>query len=103
MKLIRFFLILILVTGAATWIVGQGSQLSALNDPVALLAKQIERGEVILDYSSDGWGYLPSLLKHLDLNIDSQILVFSKTSFQLSKISPKTPRALFFNDNVAIG
>src|SRR6185436_18444753 len=56
-----------------------------------------------LDFSSNGWGYLPSLLKNLDLNIDSQILVFSKTSFQLSNISPQTPRALFFNDNVAIG
>jgi hypothetical protein len=82
---------------------GQSSQLSVLNDPVALLQKRMERGEVKLDYSTDSWGYLPSLLKHLDLNVDSQILVFSKTSFQLSKISPKTPRALFFNDSVAVG
>jgi hypothetical protein len=90
------------VTGAAA-MPGQGSQLSGLNDPVALLEKQLERGETRLDYSMDGWGYLPSLLKHLDLNVDSQILVFSKTSFQLSKISPQTPRALFFNDKVAVG
>ena len=43
------------------------------------------------------------MLKHLGINVDSQILVFSKTSFQLTKISPKTPRALFFNDSVAVG
>jgi len=73
------------------------------SNPVARLAAQIDRGEVSLDYGSDGWGYLRSLLKHLDVNIDSQVLVFSKTSFQLSRISPKTPRAIFFNDNVSIG
>jgi hypothetical protein len=74
-----------------------------LNDPIARLARQVERGEVSLDFSSDGWGYLPSLLKQLDVNIDSQALVFSKTSFQLAKISPKTPRAIYFNENVAVG
>ncbi|MCA1597312.1 MAG: hypothetical protein LC772_12935, partial [Chloroflexi bacterium] len=31
------------------------------------------------------------------------ILVFSKTSFQLSYISPSTPRALYFNDRSYIG
>jgi hypothetical protein len=76
---------------------------SEFSNPVARLATEIDRGEVSLDYSSDGWGYLRSLLKHLDVNIDSQVLVFSKTSFQLSRISPKTPRAIFFNDNVSIG
>ena len=76
------------------WVAGT-CRPAALNDPVTNLGRQIERGEVKLDYSPDGWGYLPSLLKHLDLNIDSQLLVFSKTSFQLTRISPKTPRALF--------
>ena len=31
------------------------------------------------------------------------MLVFSKTSFQAPLISPRSPRALFFNDNVAVG
>ncbi len=74
-----------------------------LNDPVSRLSREIERGTIKLDYSEDGWGYLSSLLKHLDVNVDSQVLVFSKTSFQLTKISPRTPRAVFFNDNVAVG
>jgi hypothetical protein len=48
-------------------------------------------------------GYLPSLLKALDVPQSSQILVFSKTSFQRNRISPATPRALYFNDDVYIG
>ncbi len=31
------------------------------------------------------------------------MLVFSKTSFQQSKIGPKTPRAVYFNDFAAVG
>src|ERR1019366_2521483 len=52
------------------------------NDAVAKLGRQIEAGEVKLDYTPGRMGYLPSLLKHLNVNIDSQVLVFSKTSFQ---------------------
>ena len=50
-----------------------------------------------------GLGYLPSLLEHLGINADSQALVFSKTSFQAAKISPRNPRAIYFNDDVAVG
>ena len=80
-----------------------GEDSKVLNDPVTRLDRQLESGNIKLDYAADNWGYLPSLLKYFNINIDSQVLVFSKTSFQLTKISPKTPRALFFNDNVAIG
>ena len=101
---VRTAIVFLLVLFAAAGIfVAQSSQTAALNDPIAKLARQIESGDVTLDYASDGWGYLQSLLKHLDVKIDSQILVFSKTSFQLTKISPQTPRALFFNDSVAVG
>jgi hypothetical protein len=100
---IRISLSIVVTAGAGLAALGQGSQAPVLNDPIAILERKIERGDVKLDYSPGGWGYLPSLLKHLELNIDSQILVFSKTSFQLSKISPRTPRAIFFNDNVAVG
>jgi len=103
MKTIRILIIVSLLVGSGTAISPQTYDHVALRDPVSLLVKRIERGEVRLDYGSDGWGYLRSLLKHLDIEIDSQILVFSKTSFQLSKISPTTPRALYFNDSVSIG
>jgi len=72
------------------------------NDPVARLQQKLDSGAVKLDFDAK-FGYLPSLLKHLGINIDSQMLVFSKTSFQGPKISPKKPRALYFGDDVAVG
>lgn len=72
------------------------------DDPVARLGKRIESGDVKLDYSPE-FGYLPALLKQFGLNIDSQVLVFSKTSFQATKIGPRAPRALYFNDDVMMG
>jgi hypothetical protein len=72
------------------------------DDPVARLGKRIETGDVKLDYSAE-FGYLPALLKQFGLNIDSQLLVFSKTSFQATKIGPRAPRALYFADDVMMG
>jgi len=72
-------------------------------DPIAHLEKQLESGQVKLDYALNGWGYLPAILKKLDINIDSQVLVFSRTSIQNQRISPRTPRAIYFNDDVAVG
>jgi hypothetical protein len=48
-------------------------------------------------------GYLPSLLTALGVKADSQILVFSRTSVQSSHISPTTHRAIYFNDDAALG
>src|SRR5437660_3788546 len=48
-------------------------------------------------------GYARWLLKELDVPLSSQMLVFSKTSMQRNRISPKTPRALYFNDDVYVG
>ena len=76
---------------------------TAPNDPIARLAKQIESGKVKLEYQEGGLGYLPSLLELLGINSDSQALVFSKTSFQASKISPRNPRAIYFSDDAAVG
>lgn len=72
-------------------------------DPVARLDQQLASGKAKLEFGPDGLGYLPSLLKNLGVNVDSQIMVFSKTSFQAAKISPRAPRALFFNDDVMVG
>ena len=71
-------------------------------DALTRLGQQLERGETTLEYR-DGGGYLPSLLEHLKINVDSQTLVFSKTSFQQAIINPKNPRALYFNDEVSVG
>jgi hypothetical protein len=72
------------------------------DDPVARLQDKLEKGQAKLEYDSK-FGYLPSVLKNLDVHADSQILVFSKTSFQAPRISPAKPRALYFNDKIAIG
>ena len=53
-----------------------------VDDPVARLDRKIDSGQIKLDYAANGWGYLPALLKALDINPDSQVLVFSKTSIQ---------------------
>lgn len=68
----------------------------------AKLATRLDRGETTLAYKNK-WGYLQDLLKELDINTDSQVFVFSRTSLQQDKIGPKTPRALYFNDTVAVG
>ena len=65
---------------------------SASKDPVARLDGQLESGKTKLDYAPNAWGYLPGLLKQLGINVDSQVLVFSKTSIQTERISPRTPR-----------
>jgi hypothetical protein len=72
-------------------------------DPVARLETQLESGKAKLDYAPGGVGYLPAVLKQLNIGIDSQVLVFSRTSIQTSHISPRTPRAIYFNDDTAVG
>jgi len=72
------------------------------NDPIANLQHRIDRGEVHLSYDSRH-GWLESVLQALHIPTASQGLVFSKTSFQLTRISPRAPRAVYFNDNVYVG
>ena len=69
---------------------------------VARLQERINTGQAKLVYDKQ-FGYLPSLLEALKVPRSSQMLVFSKTSFQRERISPRTPRALFFNDDVYVG
>jgi hypothetical protein len=73
-----------------------------VDDPVARLQKKIDRGECTPS-RDDRTGYLKWVLDALDIPVSSQTLVFSKTSFQLAKISPRTPRAIYFNDSTYIG
>jgi hypothetical protein len=61
------------------------------------LQQRLDKGEVKLEWKAPR-GYLDSLLKALDIDPSSQALVFSKTSLQISWISEKTPRAIYFDD-----
>ena len=73
-----------------------------VHDRVAVLAKKLRAGEVDLTYDAED-GYLLAVLEALDVPVSSQTLVFSKTSLQLHRISPRRPRALYFNDDVYVG
>jgi hypothetical protein len=73
------------------------------DEAVRRLDDRIDKGQAKLDYEPGGLGYLSSLLKQFGLNVDSQVLVFSQTSFQATLISPQRPRAIYFNDEIAVG
>jgi hypothetical protein len=62
----------------------------------------MDRGQVRLNYEYD-FGYLRSVLSELRVPVSSQVMVFSKTSFQAPRIAPRTPRALYFNEDVTVG
>lgn len=73
------------------------------SDPIARLQKKILAGKVVLKKETSDFGYLRSVLHELKIPQSSQTLVFSKTSFQREAITPKTPRALYFDDDTYIG
>src|SRR5579872_1471064 len=73
-----------------------------VTDPVSAFLKKLQSGEAKLTSRGGDLGYLPSLLENFHIAVDSQALVFSKTSFQAPKISPKNPRAIYFTDDVAV-
>jgi len=63
----------------------------------------VEIGQDLVHLQFDGVkGYLRSVLDALDVPIESQIVVFSKTSLMSPIISPGHPRSIFFNDRVAV-
>jgi hypothetical protein len=66
------------------------------------LKAAIESGQRTLQKTPE-FGYLPDLLKALEVPVESQTLVFSKTSLQMRRISPRTPRAIYFSDDVYVG
>jgi hypothetical protein len=71
------------------------------DDPVARLARALDAGEARLTFES-GSGYLRSLLRALDIDTDTQLAVFSRTSLQSYVIRPNNPRTIYFNDSVVV-
>jgi hypothetical protein len=72
------------------------------DDAVARLERAIESGQVRLEYEPRS-GYLRALLRALDIDVDTQLAVFSRTSLQSFLIRPNNPRTIFFNDSVVVG
>jgi len=71
-------------------------------DRVAELVRALESGSQELDWD-ERRGWLPALLEAVNAPVESQVLVFSKTSRQDAWISPHTPRAIYFSDDVFVG
>ena len=70
-------------------------------DRVAELQRAIAEGDADLTFDAKG-GYLAALLESLEIPVASQMLVFSRTSLQVGLVSPETPRALYFSDDVYV-
>lgn len=102
--------ILLLLVGGATCALGADEfeqppieySRSTPANPVANLQAALDRAEITLRHDAQ-FGYLPDLLQQLGISGSSQMLVFSKTSLQRDRIAPRTPRALYFNDEVYVG
>ncbi len=73
-----------------------------VSDSVSTMMEKIRTGHLTLAYEPNQ-GYLKAVLHELGVSVESQILVFSKTSLQSNFISPTTPRALYFNDHAYVG
>src|SRR4030095_10891471 len=73
-----------------------------VNNLVADVNRRILDGTTRLIYEGR-CVYLCSSLDALHLPLDSQLLVFSRASLQGKQIGEQNPRAVFFNDRVALG
>jgi hypothetical protein len=71
------------------------------HDAVTRLQAEIGEGKVNL--AGPDRAVVESVLQALGVPVASQMLVFSKTSFQKDIIGPKHPRALFFSDDCYVG
>jgi hypothetical protein len=105
-----------LVVAAVVVAYGHGAKLPAISlddpaiqynsrvphDQVSYLNQRVQRGQLHLRYEKPQ-GYLRDVLDALDVPVESQLVVFSKTSFQSERISPSNPRSIFFNDSVIVG
>ena len=73
-----------------------------VSDAVAALNARLVAGDLALTFDGRS-GYLRSVLDALAVPVESQVAVFSPTSNQDDLITPENPRAIFFNDSVAVG
>jgi hypothetical protein len=66
------------------------------------LNARLAAGQATLTFEP-GSGYLASVLRELGVPAASQMLVLSRTGVQRNFTSPGNPRALYFNESVAVG
>jgi hypothetical protein len=73
-----------------------------LSDVVTMLSREVKEGKTTIAFEGQQ-GYLRSLLERLNVPVESQLLLFSKTGIQNAHTTPEHPRALYFNDRVIVG
>jgi len=71
------------------------------DDAVQRLEARLRAGEIQL--AGRDSSLVRAVLEALAVPVESQLLVFSKTSLQRSRISPTSPRALYFSDDAYVG
>ena len=71
-------------------------------DRFTKLKDDLESGRLVFDTSSEK-AFVTAVLARLEVPVSSQMLVFSNTSLQLRLISPRNPRALYFNEEMYLG
>src|SRR5215467_8905673 len=79
-----------------------GYSTSPLHNDVVDLNTRLRDGNVQFAFEGRS-GFLRSALEALQIPIDSQLLVFSRGSLQGKRIGEQNPRAIYFNDRVALG
>ena len=67
--------------------------IASIRGKINLISKSGRPGVIFLESAEASFG----------INIDSQVLVFSPDSFQATLISAPRPRAVYFNDEMAVG
>jgi len=74
----------------------------AADNAIVSLNRELLAGALRFDFDQKS-GYLQSVLKGLDIPVESQVTVFSPTSNQATLIKSSNPRAIYFGDDVSIG
>ena len=72
------------------------------NTVVDQLNAKLRDGSAKLEFD-EKTGYLKSVLKLLDVPVESQVMVYTQTSLQAQHIKMDNPRAIYFNDSVSVG
>ncbi len=73
------------------------------SDRIARLKADLESGAIALDPTLPPKQFVAKLLETLEVPAASQVLVFSKSSLQVSHIDPRQPRAIYFSDDLYFG
>lgn len=79
-----------------------GYRTTPADNAIEVLREKLAKDELKLAFDSE-YGYLLSVLKALDIPTSSQVLVFTKTSFQAPLIAPRLPRAIYHADDLSVG